>query len=58
METDDTNILDNQKPNFFKTFWSEGLTEETMNKVISHFNETNMEKEGRDDDGGNKRGRE
>lgn len=36
---DDPDMLDSQLPNFFKTSFSTGLTEETMYKVINHLND-------------------
>lgn len=35
---DDTDMLPEQTPNFFKTSWEEGLTEEISKKVIEHLN--------------------
>lgn len=35
---DDSDMLPEQLPNFFKTSWLTGLTEEIMNKVINHLN--------------------
>ena len=35
---DDSDMLEEQMPNFFQTTWEEGLTEEIMNKVIKHLN--------------------
>jgi len=35
---DDDDMLLEQLPNFFKTTWEHGLTEEIMNKVIAHLN--------------------
>lgn len=37
---DDTDFLLNQKNNFFKTSWKCGITEEIMEKVINHLNES------------------
>ena len=34
---DATDFLDDQKPNFFRTFWEKGLTEEIADKVIKHL---------------------
>ena len=34
---DDTDMLESQLPNFFQTFFHEGLTEEIMEKVIEHL---------------------
>lgn len=34
---DDSDMLDTQLPNFFKTSWKTGLTEDIMNKVIEHL---------------------
>lgn len=36
---DDSDMLDSQQPNFFKTTWKHGLTEDTANKVIKHLNQ-------------------
>ena len=35
---DDSDMLDEQKPNFFKTTFQNGLTEDIMYKVIAHLN--------------------
>jgi len=35
---DDSDMLPEQKENFFQTSWLTGLTEEIMNKVIKHLN--------------------
>lgn len=35
---DDTNMLDSQLPNFFKTYWLLGITPEISDAVIKHFN--------------------
>ena len=35
---DDTDIEENQLPNFFRTLWEKGITEEIMNKIIKHLN--------------------
>lgn len=35
---DDSDILDEQKPNFFKTTFKTGLTDDTANSVIEHLN--------------------
>lgn len=35
---DDTQILDSQKPNWFRTFWEKGITKEIAEKVTEHFN--------------------
>ena len=35
---DDPDMLEEQLPNFFKTTWEKGLTEEIMEKVIAHLN--------------------
>lgn len=34
---DDSDMLPEQLPNFFKTTWQEGLTEEVAQKVIAHL---------------------
>lgn len=34
---DDSDMLDEQMPNFFKTSWAVGITEEIADKVIAHF---------------------
>lgn len=34
---DDSDMLESQLPNFFKTSWKTGLTEDIMNKVIEHL---------------------
>jgi len=34
---DDSDMLDSQLPNFFKTSWKTGITEDIMNKVIEHL---------------------
>ncbi len=34
---DDSDMLDEQMDNFFKTLWDEGITDEIMNKVINHL---------------------
>ena len=34
---DDTSMLPEQIPNFFRTSWTTGLTEEIMQAVINHF---------------------
>lgn len=34
---DNSDMLPEQMPNFFKTSWQEGLTEEIANKVIEHL---------------------
>lgn len=36
---DNDDMMEEQLPNFFKCAWNTGLTEETANKVIAHFNE-------------------
>lgn len=35
---DDSDMLDSQLPNFFKTTWKEGLTREIAEKVTEHLN--------------------
>lgn len=35
---DDSDMLETQKPNFFKTSWEEGLTQEIAEAVITHLN--------------------
>lgn len=35
---DDSDMLARQIPNFFKTTWEDGLTDEIAAKVIAHFN--------------------
>ena len=35
---DDSDMLDSQLPNFFKTTWAEGLTREIADKVKEHLN--------------------
>lgn len=35
---DDSDMLPEQQPNFFKTQWLVGLTDEIANKVIEHLN--------------------
>lgn len=35
---DDSDMLESQKPNFFKTDWQTGLTEEIANAVTIHLN--------------------
>lgn len=35
---DNSDMLKEQMPNFFKTSWEEGLTEEIVSKVIAHLN--------------------
>lgn len=35
---DDSDMLPEQKDNFFKTDWDIGITDEIMNKVIKHLN--------------------
>lgn len=35
---DDNDMLEEQKPNFFRTSWDTGITEEIANKVIKHLN--------------------
>jgi hypothetical protein len=35
---DDTDMLEGQLPNFFRTTWEEGLNEEVALKVIAHLN--------------------
>lgn len=35
---DDSDMLPEQKNNFFQTSWKEGLTEEIMKRVIEHLN--------------------
>ena len=35
---DDSDVLPEQLPNFFKTEWKEGLTQEIADKVIAHLN--------------------
>jgi hypothetical protein len=37
---DDTDMLPEQLPNFFQTQWKVGITEEIMNKVIAHLNDS------------------
>lgn len=34
---DDSDMLESQLPNFFKTSWQEGLTDEIAQKVIEHL---------------------
>jgi hypothetical protein len=34
---DDSDMLEEQLPNFFKTTWQEGITEEIVGKIIEHF---------------------
>lgn len=34
---DDTDMLNEQLPNFFQTTWKDGLTEEIKERVIDHF---------------------
>lgn len=36
---DDSDMLPEQQPNFFKTSWQTGITEDIMNNVIKHLNE-------------------
>lgn len=36
---DDSDMLAQQKPNFFKTTWDDGLNEEIANRVIAHLND-------------------
>lgn len=35
---DSSDMLPEQEPNFFKTSWKEGITEEIANRVIAHLN--------------------
>lgn len=35
---DDSDMLESQAPNFFKTTWEQGLTEEIAKKVTEHLN--------------------
>ncbi len=35
---DDSDMLEEQMPNFFKTSWQTGLTDEIANKVTEHLN--------------------
>lgn len=35
---DNTDMLEEQMPNFFNTLWSTGLTQEIANEVIAHLN--------------------
>ena len=35
---DNGDMLKDQMPNFFRTLWSTGLTEEIVNQVIAHLN--------------------
>lgn len=35
---DDADMLESQLPNFFRTSWENGLTEEIMERVIDHLN--------------------
>lgn len=36
---DDSDMLPEQMPNFFKTSWQTGITQEIVDKVIKHFNQ-------------------
>lgn len=42
---DDNDFHEDQRPNFFRTSWKTGLTEEIMNKVIEHLNSSNARQE-------------
>ena len=35
---DDSDMLPDQMPNFFKTTWQEGITREIADRVINHYN--------------------
>lgn len=35
---DDSDMLEEQKPNFFQTSWSTGITEEIAKQITKHFN--------------------
>lgn len=35
---DDSDMLPEQMPNFFRTYWTEGITAATTRKVIEHLN--------------------
>ena len=36
---DDTAILDNQKENWFRTYWHKGITKEIAERVVEHLGE-------------------
>ncbi len=36
---DDEDMLDEQLPNFFKTSWQTGITQEIVDRVIEHYNQ-------------------
>jgi|ERR1035437_754536 hypothetical protein len=36
---DDTDMLEEQFPNFFRTQWKTGITPEDVEKIIKHFND-------------------
>jgi hypothetical protein len=35
---DNSDMLDEQMPNFFKTMWPTGITQEVANEIIAHLN--------------------